>query len=239
MKSWSIFPLLLLIQKSDLCFANILELAFCLTKGWESAFNSSKLSHSSSALVTWLWKKTKPRSVQCVALTGWERERGEERMLRSVQRLWVSYGHGVQHLVQELQSPVQVDLDPAWCLLNALSWVIGTPTFHKAHAQDAQPAQVIHTDASGCRQTWSRAWYAVMHASKLTWTISNIIMIGKECQCALCCFGISGEKISKNHIQNKCKIVKTGEERKQLFQIWISMTDITLETWNRCGKTPF
>lgn len=74
-------------------------------------------------------------------------------MLCSVQWLWVSYGHGVQHLIQELQGPVQVDLDPAWCLLNALPWVIGTPAFHEAHAQDAQPAQIIHTDASCSRQT--------------------------------------------------------------------------------------
>lgn len=80
-------------------------------------------------------------------------QRGTDRRMRSVQRLGVGYGHGVQHLVQQLQGPVQVDLDPAWGLLDALPRVIGAPAFHKAHAQDAQPAQVIHADASGRRQT--------------------------------------------------------------------------------------
>lgn len=74
----------------------------------------------------------------------------------SIQWLRVSYGHGVQHLIQELQSSVQVDLDPAGRLLDALPRVVGSPAFHKAHAQDAQPTEVIHADSGSGRQAWRR-----------------------------------------------------------------------------------
>lgn len=67
----------------------------------------------------------------------------------SVQGLRVSDGHGVEHLVQQLQGAVQVDLDPAGRLFNALPWVVRAPALHKAHAQDAQASQVVHTDS--CR----------------------------------------------------------------------------------------
>lgn len=46
-----------------------------------------------------------------------------------------------------------MDLDPAWRLFDALTWVVGPPAFHEAHPQDAQPAQVIHPDAGSSRQT--------------------------------------------------------------------------------------
>ena len=72
----------------------------------------------------------------------------------SVQGLWVSDGHGVLHLVQQLQGPVQVDLDPARGLLDALPGVVGPPALDEAHAQDAQAPQVVHADARRSRQTW-------------------------------------------------------------------------------------
>lgn len=74
-------------------------------------------------------------------------------MCGSVQGLGVGDGHGVQDLVQQLQSPVQVDLDPARRLLDALPGVVGPPALHEAHPQDAQAAQVVHADARGGRQT--------------------------------------------------------------------------------------
>lgn len=77
-------------------------------------------------------------------------------MCGSVEGLGVGDGHGVQDLVQQLQSPVQVDFDPARRLLDALPGVIGPPTLHEAHPQDAQPAQVVHADARGGRQTCER-----------------------------------------------------------------------------------
>lgn len=57
---------------------------------------------------------------------------------RSVQGLRVGDGHGVKHLIQQLQGTMQVDLDPAGCLLDTLPWVVGAPAFDEAHAQDAQ-----------------------------------------------------------------------------------------------------
>lgn len=74
-------------------------------------------------------------------------------MCGSVQGLGVGDGHGVQDLVQQLQSPVQVDLDPARRLLDALPGVVGPPALHEAHPQDAQAAQVVHADARRRRQT--------------------------------------------------------------------------------------
>lgn len=67
----------------------------------------------------------------------------------SVEGLRVSDGHGVENFVQQLQGAVQVDLDPAGRLFDALPWVVRAPALHKAHAQDAQAPQVVHTNA--CR----------------------------------------------------------------------------------------
>lgn len=70
-----------------------------------------------------------------------------------VERLRVRDGHGVQHLIQQLQSAVEVDLDPAGRLLDALPRVVRPPALDEAHAQDAKPAQVVHADARRRRQT--------------------------------------------------------------------------------------
>lgn len=47
-----------------------------------------------------------------------------------------------------------MDLDPAGRFFDALPRVVGPPAFYEAHAQDAQPAQVVHPDARSRRQTW-------------------------------------------------------------------------------------
>lgn len=60
------------------------------------------------------------------------------------------YGHGVQHLVQQLQRPVQVHFNPARRLLDGLSRVVRAPALDEAEAEDAEPAQVVHADP-GCR----------------------------------------------------------------------------------------
>lgn len=46
-----------------------------------------------------------------------------------------------------------MDFDPAGGLLDALPRVVGPPAFHKAHAQNAQPAQVVDSDSRRGRQT--------------------------------------------------------------------------------------
>lgn len=61
----------------------------------------------------------------------------------------------VQHLVQQLQCTVQMHLQPARGVLDALSGVIAAPTFHKAEPHDAQPAQVVHAQ-TGCTRTCRR-----------------------------------------------------------------------------------
>lgn len=46
-----------------------------------------------------------------------------------------------------------MDFDPAGRLLDALPRVVGPPAFHEAHAQNAQPAQVVDSDSRRGRQT--------------------------------------------------------------------------------------
>lgn len=50
----------------------------------------------------------------------------------------------VQHLVEQLQRSVQVNLQPAGGVFDALPWVITPPTFNEAETHDTQPAQVVH-----------------------------------------------------------------------------------------------
>lgn len=68
----------------------------------------------------------------------------------SVQRLRVCDGHRVQNLVQQLQRSVQMDLDPAGGLLDALAGVVGSPALDKTHPEDAQPTEVVNADARRC-----------------------------------------------------------------------------------------
>lgn len=51
---------------------------------------------------------------------------------------------------------MEVNLDPAGRLFDALSGVIGTPAFDKTHAKDAKATEIIHTDTGGRRQTDGR-----------------------------------------------------------------------------------
>lgn len=50
----------------------------------------------------------------------------------------------VQHLVEQLQRSVQVHLQPAGGVLDALPWVVTPPPFDEAQPHDAQPAEVVH-----------------------------------------------------------------------------------------------
>lgn len=78
----------------------------------------------------------------------------------SVSRPWVCQRHSVQHLIQKLQSTVQVNLHPAGCVFDALPGVVGPPPLHEAEPQDTQAPQVINTNPCCCRQTcqWRRDW---------------------------------------------------------------------------------
>lgn len=60
----------------------------------------------------------------------------------------------MQHLVQELQRSVQVDLQPAGGVLDALTGVITAPTFNKAQTHNTHPAQVVHAQTRCRAQTW-------------------------------------------------------------------------------------
>ena len=51
----------------------------------------------------------------------------------------------MQHLVEKLQRPVQVNLQPAGGVFDALSRVVTAPTFNEAQTHDTQPTQVVHT----------------------------------------------------------------------------------------------
>ncbi len=66
--------------------------------------------------------------------------------------------HSVQHLVQQLQRPVQMHLHPAGGVLDALPGVVRTPALHEAQAQDAQPPEIIHTNPCCCREAWKQTF---------------------------------------------------------------------------------
>ena len=67
-----------------------------------------------------------------------------------------SWRQRVQHLVKQLQCPVQVNLQPAGGVLDALTGVITPPTFNKAQTHDTQPAQVVHAQTCGWTHTWRK-----------------------------------------------------------------------------------
>lgn len=62
-------------------------------------------------------------------------------------------GHGMQHLIEQLQCTMQMHLNPAGRLLDRLSRVIRSPALDKAQSQYAQATQIVHTDASGSCDT--------------------------------------------------------------------------------------
>lgn len=62
-------------------------------------------------------------------------------------------GHGVEHFVQQLQSPVQMHFDPAGSFFYGLAPIVRSPALHKGQPQNAQPAQVVDSDPRSSRQT--------------------------------------------------------------------------------------
>lgn len=56
----------------------------------------------------------------------------------------VSWRQRVQHLVKQLQRSVQVDLQPAGGVLDALTRVITAPSLNKAQTHNTEPSQVVH-----------------------------------------------------------------------------------------------
>lgn len=77
----------------------------------------------------------------------------------SVSRPRVSQRHSVQHLIQKLQSTVQMDLHPTWRVFDTLPWVVWPPALHKAETQDAQSPEVVHANPCCCWQTWNHVTF--------------------------------------------------------------------------------
>ena len=46
---------------------------------------------------------------------------------------------------------MELHLDPAGRLLDALAGVVGAPALHEAQSQDAESAQVVDPDTGRCR----------------------------------------------------------------------------------------
>ena len=72
------------------------------------------------------------------------------RAVFSVDGVRLHERHGMKHLVKELEGSMEMDLDPARGLLDALSGVIRAPPFDEAHTQDAQPTQVVYANTRCC-----------------------------------------------------------------------------------------
>jgi len=47
---------------------------------------------------------------------------------------------------------MELDLDPAWRVLDRGPQVVGTPAFHKTHLEDAETPEVVDSDARRRRQ---------------------------------------------------------------------------------------
>ena len=60
----------------------------------------------------------------------------------------ITDGHRVENLVKDLESPMQVHLDPARRLLDRLPVVVWTPALHEGEPEDAKPPEVVDPDPS-------------------------------------------------------------------------------------------
>jgi hypothetical protein len=59
-------------------------------------------------------------------------------------------GHVVQDFVEKLKGTMQMNLDPTRCILDGLTWVIGTPAFDKAQSKYAETTEIIDADSGSC-----------------------------------------------------------------------------------------
>lgn len=66
---------------------------------------------------------------------------------------WPIDGHCVQNLVEQLQSSMQMNFDPARCVLDGVARIIRTPALDKAQPENAKTSQIVDANASGCGQT--------------------------------------------------------------------------------------
>jgi len=64
-------------------------------------------------------------------------------------------GHGMQHLVEQLEGTMQMHLDPAGRLLDWLSWIIRSPSLDKAQSQYTKTTQIIDSNASSSRNAYN------------------------------------------------------------------------------------
>ena len=62
--------------------------------------------------------------------------------------------HRLEDFIEQLQRPMQLDLDPARRFLDGRARVVRPPALHKAHLQHAESSQVVHANAGRRRQTW-------------------------------------------------------------------------------------
>ena len=65
--------------------------------------------------------------------------------------------HRVENLVEDLQSSMEVNFDPAWRLLDRLPVVVRPPALHKGEPEDAKPPEVVHPDPSRSSKTYCRS----------------------------------------------------------------------------------
>ena len=70
----------------------------------------------------------------------------------------------MEYIVQQLESSMEGDFNPARCLLDALATIVWPPTLHKAQPQDTEPSQIIHTNA------FSQVWLNANVCTQVTYT---------------------------------------------------------------------
>jgi len=94
---------------------------------------------------------SKWRQVFCKNVTILDSSKGRQMLLSL---FWMSYSgsshwHRLQHLVKNLQGPVEVDLNPARGLFDRFPVVVRPPAFYKRHPKDARSPEVIDPDTGG------------------------------------------------------------------------------------------
>lgn len=53
----------------------------------------------------------------------------------------------MQDIIKELESAVQSDFNPAWCLFDALSSVVWAPPLDETQPENTQTSEVVNTNA--------------------------------------------------------------------------------------------
>ena len=86
--------------------------------------------------------------------------------------------HGLKKLIKKLQGSIELNFNPTRSVLDGGPGIVQSPPLHKTQPQNAQPPQIVRSDAGSGRQTcndsmmWSlnsvsgKTWFSLMAGTK-------------------------------------------------------------------------